>query len=134
MWSLLSNYIGWLGLGGAIASLGAMVAGISWLPGMSVILPILTSALQMVSPIVNAALTALFWIWSTILLPGILDILDSWATIFTVIIMSSFLWFGLATRYEVQHIKDRSVISKCAAPQSSDSETELDLPWPFKWK
>jgi len=135
MWSLLSNWIGWLGLGTALATAGSLIAGISWLPGMSVILPILTSALQMISPIVNAALSGLFWIWSNILWPGLLDIMDSWATIFTVIIMGSFLWFGLASRYEVQHIKDRHVIAKCVAPQNVDNnEAELDLPWPFKWK
>jgi len=127
MWSLLSSWIGWLGLGGFIASLGAMVAGISWIPGMSVILPILTSALQMVSPIINALLTALIWFWTTILWPGLSDILDSWATIITVI----FMGFVLLTVSNAQHKIDRHVAKQCVP--NPQPEPELELPWPFKW-
>ncbi len=127
MLSLLSNWIGWLGIGGAIASLGAMVAGVSWLPGMSVILPILTSALQMVSPIINAIFTLIIWFWTNILWPGLSDILDSWATIVTVV----FMGFVLLTVSNAQHKVDRHVVKQCVS--NPQPEPELELPWPFKW-
>jgi len=133
MWSLLNNWIGWLGLGASLSALAAFIAGISWIPGVGTLLSIATAGLTMIAPLVNGVLSALVWIWSTVLWPGILDILDSWATIFTVIIICGMTYFGLAARYEVRHIRDTYTINKCVTPTEAP-ETELELPWPFKWK
>lgn len=133
MWSSLSSWLGLAGLGASLAGVAALIAGLSWIPGVGTVLSLATSALQMAAPLINGVLAAIVWIWGAVLWPGLLDILDSWATIFTVLIMGAFLWFGLAARYEVQHVKDRHAISKCITPQQ-DQDTEVDLPWPFKWK
>lgn len=121
-------------MGGTFAALSALLAGISWIPGASILLTIGVSLLQMVSPLVNGLFTLLIWLWTNILFPGIVNILKSWPTICTVLIMGGALWVGLASRYEIQHIKDRSVIAKCATKDVDNTDTELDLPWPFKWK
>ena len=132
MRTLLDYWPGWLGLGATFASIAALLAGLSWIPGVGLALRVAIAALEAASPVINGFLSAIIWTWSKVLWPGILDILDSWATILTVLIMGGFLWFGLVARYEAKLISKSYVISKCKEPVR-EPEPEFNLPWPFSW-
>ncbi len=112
--------------------LAAIVAGVSWIPGVGLALRAAIAGLEALSPIINSVFAGLTWIWSKVLLPGMLNILSQWSSIFTVLIMGGFLWIGLVARYEAKLISKSYVISKCNSPVN-EPEPALDLPWPFKW-
>lgn len=133
MQTLFDNWLGWLGLGATFASISALIAGLSWIPSVGIVLRLAVTGLEALSPIINGFLTAIIWIWSKILFPGVLNILSQWSSIFTVLIIGGFLWVGLIARYEAKLVSKNYVISKCKAP-IQEPETELDLPWPFSWK
>lgn len=143
LWSLANEYWQWL-LG--IAGLSAIL---SWIPGGGAAIGILTSALQFaasafqsIAPIINGVLSAIIWIWSNIIWPGLLHILESWATIFTVLIMGGTLWFGLITDYKVKTISLQHRLNVCLSEikqsgnkvPEQEPEPQSELPWPFNWK
>lgn len=139
--SLINDYWQWL-LG--IAGLSAIL---SWIPGGGAAIAILTSALRVVAsmieaaaPIISALFSGVIWIWQKILLPGILDIIDSWATIFTIIIAGTIGWFIFVSKYEVSHYQEKKQLAQCQKalvnckkPIPREPETNIQLPWPFNW-
>ena len=134
MRTLVDHWLGILGLSGlSIMGIFTAIAGLSWIPGVGLVLRVIVAGLEAASPIINGIFAGLIWVWSTILLPGILDILDNWSTIFTVILMGTFLWIGLIARYEAKLISKSYVISKCSNPEP-EPEVDIQLPWPFNWK
>lgn len=138
MQTLLDNWLGWLGLGGiGVAAIGSALWFMGLMPIIAAVLNIFNVVLSILSPFLNmlaqSLADSLLWFCKSVLLPGIKDIIDSWATIFTVITMGCFLWFGLIARYEVQKTKKDYVISQCKNP-IPEPETDFELPWPFKWK
>lgn len=140
--SLISDYWQWL-LG--IAGLSAIL---SWIPGGSAAIAIITSALQFaasffqsISPIINGMFSGIIWIWSNVIWPGILDIIDSWPTIFTVLIAGVIGWFVFVSKYEVTQIKNNYALNQCQRalqsckkPIPKEPQVETQLPWPFNWK
>lgn len=131
--AFLEHWLGWLGLGATFASVAALLAGLSWIPGVGLALRIAIAGLEAISPIINGVLAAIVWVWAKVFWPGMLNILSQWSSIFTVILMGGFLWFGLVARYEAKLVAKGYVISKCKAPVD-EPEPVLDLPWPFNWK
>lgn len=141
--SLINDYWQWL-LG--IAGLSAIL---SWIPGGGAAIAILTSALQFaasffqsIAPIINGIFGGIIWIWSNVLWPGILDILDSWPTIFTVLIMGVVGYLFFVSKYEVAQIQTNYSYNQCKKELASctkrsppkEPEVEFQLPWPFNWK
>lgn len=133
MQTLIDHWLGWLGLSGlSLIGIVSALAGLSWIPGVGLALRIVVAGLEAASPILNGIFAAIIWVWSKVLLPGILNILSQWSSIFTVIIMGGMLWFGLVARYEAKLVAKGYVISKCKIPVD-EPEPALELPWPFKW-
>lgn len=140
--SLINDYWQWL------IGLAGLSAILSWLPGGGAAIAILTSALQFaasffqsVSPIINGIFSGIIWIWSNILLPGFLNILGSWPTIFTIIIGGTIGWFIFVSKYEISHYQDQRQLLQCQRildankqPAPKKQETDIELPWPFNWK
>ena len=141
--SLINDYWQWL-IG--IAGLSAIL---SWIPGGGAAIAILTSALRVAAsaieaaaPIISAIFSGFIWIWQKILLPGILDIIDSWATIFTILIAGTIGWFIFVSKYEVSQVQTNYSYNQCKKELQSctkrappkEPEVELQLPWPFDWK
>jgi hypothetical protein len=133
MRALLEHWAGWLGLGATFASLAALLAGASWIPGVGLALRIAIAGLEAISPLINGFFAAIIWVWAKILWPGALNIMSQWSSIFTVIIMGVVLWVGLIARYEAKLVAKGYVISQCKSPVE-ETEPVLELPWPFNWK
>lgn len=138
--NLFQDYWGWL-MG--IAGLSAVL---SWIPGGGVAIGIIVSALKMVaaffesiSPLIGGIFQGLIWLWQKIIWPGLLDILDSWATILTVLICAGGLYFFLLSKYEIKHFNDQRQLTKCYAELKGakrnlpepEPEIGISLPWPF---
>lgn len=140
--SLINDYWSW-----AVGLLG-LTAALSWIPGGGAVIGIVVSAFRIVasafeviSPIISGIISAIVWVWKTILLPGLMDILDSWMTILTVAALLGLAWLVFVTRYEIKGIQtERSLarctaeLAKCKKPKLKVPETpdvEYTLPWPF---
>lgn len=140
--NLINDYWQWL-LG--IAGLSAVL---SWIPGGGAAIAILTSALrfavsmvEMAAPIVASIFSGLIWIWQKIIWPGILDIVDSWATILTVLLAMGVGWLYFVSKYEVSGIRTnmslnqcQRALQNCKQPPPREPQVEFQLPWPFNWK
>jgi hypothetical protein len=147
LYDLISSYWSWL-IG--IAGLSALL---SWIPGGGAAIAILTSALQMaasafqmLSPIINAMINGVVWIWSNVIFPGLLHIFESWATIFTVLLMGSFLWVSLISDYKVRTATLQHRLNVCLSEtkqsgrkvqeQEPEPENNSNFSFPniFNWK
>ena len=115
--------------------IGGLIAAFSWIPGVSTVLTIAVSILQMAAPVISGFLSALIWIWSNVIWPGLLDIFSHWSTLGTIVIMGGLLWFGLTSRYEVQHVRDVRALHYCQLHRTSRPQPDVnfELPWPFNW-
>jgi len=129
VYDLWHHWIAW------IIGIGGLIAAFSWIPGVSTVLALGVSALQIAAPLLSGILQALVWVWQYIIWPGLVDILTHISTIGTVIIMAGLLWFGLTTRYEVQHIRDLNALHYCQLHRTAKPRPDItfDLPWPFNW-
>lgn len=137
------DYWGWF-----VGILG-LSAALSWIPGGGAAigiavsaLKIFASAIEAASPIISGIFSGIIWIWQKVLWPGLLNIFSNWATLFTVITLGGFIWFGVLADYKIKHFSDQTALSKCYQQISKnknklpDPEPEigLQLPWPFNWK
>lgn len=148
--ALFNEWLPW------VTGAAGLTAVLSWLPGGGAIITILTSALrfvasffEMISPIVNALFSGVIWVWKNILLPGVMNILTSWATIGTVLALGFTLWFFLISKYEYQGFKTNRELSTCQRALTSckvatatkgkvktpvhPAEADTEFPWYF-WK
>lgn len=133
-----------------ITGAAGITAVLSWLPGGGAIITVITSALrfvasffEMISPIINALLSGIIWSWRNIFWPGLLDILDSWATIVTVLLAGFILWTYLTAESKIQTVKiDKQLnvcekaLTQCKAPSKSKSKKATywgDQDTPFPW-
>lgn len=139
--SLFNDWWSWA------AGLLALAAGLSWLPGGGAVVGLIVAAakaaasfLEILAPIISGVFQGIIWAWQKVIWPGILDIIDSWATILTVVIIGASLWFGLMSRYEIRHIQDQRRITQLEQntrnrpAREEDREPEITLPWPFNWR
>lgn len=115
----------WLGLAtAALQAVAGIVAAVG--PAVGVVL--------------GALAQAVVWLWQAILWPGLRDILDSWATIATVLFAAGGLYLGIVAASEVRAIKTERALETCKADlakakrkPSSIPQPTWDLPWPFRW-
>lgn len=129
--NLIDNWLGWLGLSATTITI------LSFLPGITILtsgLKIVASLFEMVSPIVGGAISGLLWLWKTILLPGLLDILDSIATIITVVILigSMFIFIKLNDDIRYNNLQRQYQAVKNKRPPEDvpqESLWEFKLPW-----
>jgi hypothetical protein len=147
MWQNLLNsindYWGW-----AVGALG-LTALISWLPGGGAVVSIIlvglravASFMEMIAPIVANIFSGIIWFWKTIIWPGLLDILDSWTTMLTVIFLGGVLWVGFIANYKIKQNMDERALYKCQAElvkakrnlPEPEPEERFQLPWPFNFK
>jgi|SRR4029077_1982083 len=140
---LQTQFNEWLPWAAGAAGLTALL---SWLPGGGAIVIVLTSALrflasffEMISPLINALFGGVIWLWKTVFLPGLLDILDSWVTIVTVLTMGAIMWFTFVSRYELQASGGNKELAVCqkslsqckAVSTTKERPAEADTPFPW---
>lgn len=115
--SWFSDMTPWFAL---IAGLFAIVA----ITGLGKVMDILSKLLDIVGPALKSALEGVVngtkWVASTILWPGLKDILDSWATITTVIFMCTTVWFWM------DHKVDK-VVDQLSACQNENTRLERSM-------
>lgn len=130
----LDYWQGWLGL---IATAAAGISLLSWVPGVGIALTIGSSLLQMAAPFISGVLSAIIWIWSNVLFPGLRGIFSSVSIILTIITMfGSYYLFDKANdtiRYRNLQRQANSCVSavrnKTAIEPTEEEPLIKLLPW-----
>lgn len=130
--NIVSHWYAW------VLGIGALVAGLSWIPGVGTVLTIAVAGLQLLTPILSALLQAVIWAWQTIFFPGLRNILTNITSILTVVTIVAGAWLWFAARYEIQHLRDQHTINRCinripaqSTKEEPDDHVNFSLPWPL---
>lgn len=125
-------------------ALSAGLAGlIAYAVGLKSVLGIMEKVLDVVSPILKFVAETLVacvkWSWNTIFWPGLKDILDSWVTILTVVVMGLMLWGYMDHKVDnmvdqLEFCQSENVrLDKLAKKQGISTTQPGPLQWLWPW-
>lgn len=109
--------------------------GLSGLLGLMA--KVLGAIVEIATPILKAIVDGIIWIWQKILWPGIVDILDTWATVLTVGAMMAGLFLYIRVNDDIRYNNQTRQLNACHGELKKLKRRTPSTPqtplWEFKW-
>lgn len=123
-----------------ILGISGLAAALSWIPGggaaigiMVSVLKMVASAIEMAAPIISGIFSGIIWLWQKVLWPGLLNILSTWSSIFTVLLLCLCIWFSSAIKSSLQAVHTAPTRCNCNAEESRPVQPSLGIERIFPW-